>query len=295
MDSSVDIAETVGRSEYRTVNGVRLHTIVAGNAENPLVVLLHGFPECWLTWHRHIEPLVDAGYRVLVPDQRGYNRSDSPRRVRAYRTSELSTDIAELIASESRESAHVVGHDWGGVVAWDLALRRPAVVDRLVVVNAPHPTAYREHLLANPDQLRRSWYAAVFQLPRLPEYVCRLGDFRLLKGALRGQTGPETIPDELLERYKHAWSRDGVLSGMLHWYRAAFRYPPTYDRNRISPPTLVLWGVSDPALSRWLAVESYHHCVEGSLEFVSAGHWVPHELPDRTTVSIRRHFTTETN
>src|SRR6056297_1239856 len=181
LPSAVDAMST-----RRTVNGVELHVITAGDRADPLVVLLHGFPEYWYTWRAVIGPLVDAGYRVLVPDQRGYNRSEKPNGVRAYRTAALSRDVVALIATEGRDVAHVVGHDWGGVIAWELACRFPDAVDRLAAVNAPHPTAYRRQLLSNPEQLRRSWYAICFQPPWIPELACRFDDYRLLERALRG-------------------------------------------------------------------------------------------------------------
>ncbi len=162
-DSSTELT-----TEFRTINGIELHTVVAGDPADPLVVFLHGFPEYWGAWRRQIAPLVESGYRVLVPDQRGYNRSEKPRGVRAYRQPQLAADIAGLIESEGTGSAHVVGHDWGGMVAWDLALRYPEYVNRLTIANAPHPTAFRQHLLSNPAQIRRSWYATAFRYPGSP-------------------------------------------------------------------------------------------------------------------------------
>ncbi|MFD1564886.1 alpha/beta fold hydrolase [Haloarchaeobius amylolyticus] len=266
----------------RTANDIELHVVAAGDEAAPLVVLLHGFPEYWYGWRAVIASLVEAGYRILVPDQRGYNRSEKPDGVRAYRTRELSRDVAALIATEGREAAHVVGHDWGGVVAWDLACRFPAVVDRLAVVNAPHPTAYRRQLLSNPDQLRRSWYAACFQFPWLPELACRYDDYRLLERALRNTSQPGTFTDAELDRYRRAWDRDGALTGMLDWYRAAARYPPRLPTDRVDAPTLVVWGDEDTALVPALAVDSAAFCATGRLELLSGvSHWVPHEEPDR--------------
>ncbi|MFA9415614.1 alpha/beta fold hydrolase [Natrinema sp. HArc-T2] len=269
-------------SSRRRVNGTELHVVAAGDETDPLVVLLHGFPEYWYGWRGVVAPLVEAGYRVLVPDQRGYNRSEKPDGVRAYRTSVLSQDIVDLIATEGRDTAHVVGHDWGGVVAWDLACRFPAVVDRLAIVNAPHPTAYRRQLLSNPEQLRRSWYAICFQPPWIPELACRSDDYRLLERALRGTAAPGTFTDAELARYRRAWSRDGAVSGMLNWYRAALRYPPQLPTDRVDAPTLVVWGEDDAALVPSLAVDSAGFCATSRLELLPAtSHWVAHEAPDR--------------
>ncbi|WP_120243874.1 alpha/beta fold hydrolase [Halopiger aswanensis] len=283
-------------TDVRTVNGVDLHVVAAGDPDDPLVVLLHGFPEFWYGWHDQLEPLVDAGYRVLVPDQRGYNLSEKPESVRAYRRQQLARDIVELIDSESRDAAHVVGHDWGGMVAWDLALRHPAVVDRLAIVNAPHPTVFRQHLRSNPAQLRRSWYAACFQVPWLPELVCRYDDFRLLERALRETAAPGTFADADLGRYRRAWSEDGALSGMINWYRASARYSTTVPRERVDAPTLLAWGTDDAALGTELAVDSYDYCArEGRrLElFEGTSHWVQHEEPERLTATLLEHFEAE--
>lgn len=273
-------------TEYRTVNGTRLHTVVAGDPADPLVVLLHGFPEFWYGWHEQIGPLVDAGYRVLVPDQRGYNLSEKPQSVGAYRQEQLSRDIVELVEGEGRDSARVVGHDWGGMVAWDLALRYPAVVDRLAIVNAPHPTAFRRQLLSNPAQIRRSWYAYCFQVPWLPERLCRYDEFRFLERALRAMAAPGTFSDADLERYRRAWSEDGALTGMLNWYRASARYPPTPPRERVDAPTLLVWGTDDAALGTELAIDSFEFCDRDRrrLElFEGTSHWVQHEEPERLT------------
>ncbi|GAB3663590.1 alpha/beta fold hydrolase [Halopiger thermotolerans] len=280
-------------TDVRTVNSVDLHVVAAGHPDDPLAVLLHGFPEFWYGWREQIRPLVDAGYRVLAPDQRGYNLSEKPTSVRAYRRRHLARDVVELIASEDRDEAHVVGHDWGGIVAWDLALRHPAVVDRLAIVNAPHPTVFRQHLRSNPAQLRRSWYAACFQVPRLPELVCRYDDFRLLERALRATAAPGTFSDADLERYRRAWSREGALSGMLNWYRASARDATTPPRDRVEAPTLLAWGTDDAALGTELAVDSYDRCArEGRrLElFEGTSHWVQHEEPERLTAALLEHL-----
>ncbi|MXV64329.1 alpha/beta fold hydrolase [Natronorubrum sp. JWXQ-INN-674] len=284
--STIDLESTVQR-----VNGTRLHVVAAGDEADPLVVLLHGFPEFWYGWRHQIEPLVDAGYRVLVPDQRGYNLSEKPDGVRSYRTRECSRDIAELIATAGQDEAHVVGHDWGGAVAWDLALRHPGVIDRLAIVNAPHPVVYRHHLLSNPDQLRRSWYAFCFQLPRLPEFACRVGDFRLLERALRETAPSGTFTDLELTRYRRAWRKDGALTGMLNWYRAAARYPPSLPRERIDVPTLIVWGEADTALATELAIDADQYCKNSRLELLpETSHWVQHERPARLAELLCDHF-----
>lgn len=186
-----DISEA--DTTVREVGDVTLHVVAAGDPGDPLVVLLHGFPEFWYEWREYIEPIVAAGYRVVVPDQRGYNRSDKPPGVRAYRMTELSGDVVDLVAAEGYDSAHVVGHDWGGAVAWDVALRHPETVERLAVINAAHPTVFEDVLLSNPTQLRKSWYLFFFQLPRLPEWYLRRNEYDGLVTAMRGGSRPGTF------------------------------------------------------------------------------------------------------
>ncbi|WP_226006444.1 alpha/beta fold hydrolase [Natrinema salinisoli] len=289
------VVSSVGLDSHRrTVNGIELHTVAAGDETNPLIVLLHGFPEFWYAWRAQIPPLVEAGYRVLIPDLRGYNLSEKPGGVKSYRVRESARDVVDLIATENREVAHVVGHDWGGMVAWDLGLRHPGAVDRLAVVNAPHPTAYLRQVTANPEQLSRSLYAVFFQLPWLPERVLQYDEYRILERGLRETAAPETFRDDELARYRRAWSRDGALTGMLNWYRAAARYPPIPRSERVDVPTLIVWGEDDTALVPALAVDSADRCEESRLELLpETSHWVPRETPARLTSLLLEHIDRE--
>jgi pimeloyl-ACP methyl ester carboxylesterase len=269
-------------SLYCEVNGVRLHAVAAGDEDDPLVVLLHGFPEFWYGFHEHVRPLADAGYRVLVPDQRGYNRSDKPDGIRSYRISELSGDVAALIAETGHDAAHVVGHDWGAAVAWDLALRRPAVVDRLGILNVPHPTVLQRTLTSRPRQMLKSWYMFYFQLPRLPEWLSARDDFGFWTDTLRKTSRPGTFSDADLRRYRAAWSRSGAPTAMINWYRALFRHRETPPRETVAAPTLIVWGERDDFLLPEMATESLGYCPNGRLERLpDATHWLHHEYPDR--------------
>ncbi len=240
------------RSE--TVNGTTLHWVEAG--DGPLVVLLHGFPEFWYSWRHQIPVLADAGYRVVAPDLRGYNESAKPPGYGAYLTGPLTQDVVALIAACDAPRATVVGHDWGGVIAWTLASRRPEVVERLVILNAPHPAVYLRRI-RTPAQMLRSSYVALFQPPLLPEMVLRARDFAVLKAMLRGGAeSPAAFTDADLDRYAEAFAKPGALTAMLAYYRAmgrrilaAARHAgATSDRRAVSVPTLVIWGRNDPVL-----------------------------------------------
>jgi pimeloyl-ACP methyl ester carboxylesterase len=279
--------DVAAESTVRSVGNVDLHVVVAGDPADPLVVALHGFPECWYGWHRQIAPLVEAGYRVLVPDQRGYNASDKPTGVGAYRIPELVGDVVGLVESEGRESAHVVGHDWGAVVAWSLALSRPGVLDRLGIMNVPHPGAYLRTLAGR--QLLRSWYVLAMQVPGLVESVWQRAN--LAERVFRSQAQPGTFTERDLDRYRAAWSQPGARTAMCNWYRALVRYPPLPPFGTVETPTLVIWGEDDAALVSELAGRSLDYCERGRLErFPDATHWVNHEYPDRVADLLVAHL-----
>lgn len=278
--------ETVpGDSEYVDTGEVRLHVRTAGPTDGPPVVLLHGFPEFWYGWHRQLEALADAGHRVLIPDQRGYNLSDKPVGRDAYRVDRLASDVTGLLDATGHEGAAVVGHDWGAMVAWVLAQDHPDRVERLGILNVPHPAAFGETLRGNWEQVFRSWYAGFFQVPRLPEVAMRARDCRLLERALTGSARPGTFDAEDLRRYRTAWGRKGALTGMLNWYRANGIGSGLFDRDgRVEPETLVLWGTDDVALVEENAERSVQFCDDGRLErFEGASHWVQHERAEAVT------------
>jgi pimeloyl-ACP methyl ester carboxylesterase len=268
-----------------TSDGVRLHVLRAGPGDGPLVVLLHGFPEFSYGWRHQVGPLADAGFRVLAPDQRGYNLSDKPKEVASYRLDRLARDVLELIDAEGRDTAALVGHDWGGAVAWHAAAMFPGRVERLAVLNCPHPAAFGETLARSPAQWLRSAYIAFFQLPRLPEAL--LGG-RKLERALRGTSRPGTFTDDDLGRYRAAWSRRGALTGMLNWYRAGFRHGRALATTpRVRVHALLLWGAKDRFLGRETAERSMAHCDNGRLVFLEgATHWVQHEEADAVNARL---------
>jgi pimeloyl-ACP methyl ester carboxylesterase len=267
---------------------VRLHVAEAGPADGPPVLLLHGFPEPWSGWRHQLGPLAGAGFRVLAPDQRGYGESDRPRGVDAYALDRLVADVVALIDDAGGGPVTLVGHDWGGIVAWWTAARHPDRLARLVILNAPHPTAFRRFALRHPGQVARSAYALGFQVPRLPEWALGRRDFAALARSLRATSRPGTFPDAVLEEYRRAWRQPGALTAMLNWYRAGLRHAPDQQADpRVRVPTTVIWGARDGFLRRELAPASLDYSDDGRLFWLEeASHWLHHEEPDRVNALL---------
>ena len=267
------------REGYAQVGDVELHYVEAG--DGPLVLLLHGFPEFWYGWRQQIAPLARAGFRVVAADLRGYNLSSKPDAFADYTADKLAEDVRGLIRELGAESAMVVGHDWGGTVAWALAMNHPEVVDRLVILNAAHPRKLNEGL-RNLRQLLRTWYFFYFQTPRLPERRARRRHWRFFKRFLRDARPPHT--EQEIDRYVEAWSQPGAAKAMIDYYRAAVRLQPKQDELRpVTAPTLVIWGQGDRYLGPKLA-EPHHEDVP-NLDRVErlpdASHWVHHDEAER--------------
>ena len=277
-------------ARYIAVNGLELHTLVAGPETGPLVVLLHGFPENWYSWRKQIKPLAEAGYRVVVPDQRGYNLSDKPPGIHNYRLGALSADIVELIRSFGRERAIVVGHDWGGVVAWHLALRQPEVVEKLIVLNAPHPAAFLREIRSNPAQQRKSWYVGFFQLPIVPEELVGYDPIESARFFFRRHAiNQEAFSSFDIHVMATAIAQPGALTSMLNWYRAIVRDRSAVENLRpIETPTLLIWAEDDVALGRSLTygLEPWVHHLK--IHTIShCGHWVQNEAPEEVNEQLR--------
>ncbi len=258
--------------------GVTLHAALAGPTEGPLVVLLHGFPEFWYGWRHQIGALAAAGLRVVAPDQRGYNLSGKPTGTGAYALDRLADDVLALADALGCRRFAVVGHDWGGVVAWHLAAREQERVTRAAVLNAPHPATVQAFARAHPSQLARSWYVAFFQLPGLPEALMRRGDHAWLRQALLRSSRPGTFSDADLRLYREAWRQPGALTAMVNWYRALPRRPPPPGHGRVGVPLRVIWGDRDAFLDPRLVEAGLALCARGeAFHLKDATHWVQHE------------------
>ena len=280
------------REGYAEVgHNIRLHYYEAG--DGPLIVLLHGFPEFWYGWREQISRLAAAGFRVVAPDLRGYNLSSKPSGIAAYDTGPLAADIRDLIRDRGTQPALVAGHDYGGTVAWALAMNHPEAVDRLAILNAAHPRKLSQGL-RNPAQLRKSWYFFYFQLPGIPERHVKANDWRFFRDFL-GDARPGSFTDEDYKRYVEAWSQPGATTAMINYYRSSVRKSPRRAAAELRPvqaPTLVIWGQRDRYLGQELAEPDRKDVphLDRVERLPNASHWVHHDEPERVNQLLTDFF-----
>jgi pimeloyl-ACP methyl ester carboxylesterase len=273
-------------------NGIRLHVVQAGPEDGPLVLLLHGFPEFWRAWLKQISPLAAAGYRVIAPDQRGYNLSDVPKEVKAYRMEELCQDVVGLLDAQGRKDCYLVGHDWGAVVAWSVAITFPQRVKKLAILNVPHPAVMLDYLRKHPSQMLKSWYIGFFQIPGLADWLVSRNDYAQGAAALRGSSRRGTFSEADIAEYKQAWQNSGGMTGMINWYRALVRYRAAMPGDlRLRMPVRILWGKRDAFLRYEMAQASAALCDQVELTlFENATHWVQHEEAEAVSQALLDFF-----
>ena len=278
--------------------GVELDVAVAGDPAAPPIILLHGFPESHRTW-RHQIPDLARDHFVLAPDQRGFARSSKPDGLESYTADKPVADLLALADHFGIDRFTLVGHDWGGAIAWMAALQHPDRVARLVIVNAPHPLVFQRSLFDVPEQRKASQYITTFRDTRIDQGLVGKGLERFL-GSTFAQHITHAIAGEDKAAYLDEWSQPGAMTAMLNWYRASAVQVPAMDEEPPRPafldapfpktqmPVLVIWGMGDKAL---LPVQ-----VEGLGEHVpdlavvrigDAGHFVPWEKPEAVTRAIR--------
>ena len=289
MQTTTDAKPDEAKFSHRhiDVGDVRLHVVEAGHApfarratSRPLVILLHGFPEFWWSWRYQLEALAEAGFHVVAPDMRGYNFSDKPGKVEDYRIEALAADVAGLVRALGKQRAVVVGHDWGGAAAWQFAMSHPQSLERLVILNSPHPLRMKA-ALGTLRQLKKSWYMLFFQLPRLPEKFLAKDDY----AAIRRTFARDGVPKPDIDRYVEAFAREGTARAAVNYYRSALGRILRGDSSPIAAidaPTLVLWGDRDHYMGNDLATPSRTLVPNARVEFISgASHWVQHNAPAR--------------
>ncbi|NJK36864.1 MAG: alpha/beta hydrolase [Oscillatoriales cyanobacterium RM2_1_1] len=269
-------------SNFIIANSIKLHYVTQGSGK--LILMLHGFPEFWYSW-RHQIPEFASHYKVVALDMRGYNDSDKPREVSAYRPEAVIADIKAVIEALDYEQCILVGHDWGGAIAWGFAYAYPEMVEKLIVLNIPHPAKFKDGLW-NLEQLQKSWYIFFFQLPILPELFLQADDYRAIAAAFIDMAiDKSTFSSEDLEAYKDAAARRGALTAMVNYYRNIFQ--GLLDPNRaeewglLRVPTLMIWGEDDQALCRELTYGTDEYVEDFQVRYISAcSHWVQQEKPE---------------
>jgi pimeloyl-ACP methyl ester carboxylesterase len=281
----VAIAETrtgLALDSRRVATGeVELHVVLAGPEQGPPVLLLHGFPELWYSWHGVMPGLVDAGYRVIAPDLRGYNRSDKPPGSEAYSGDAFARDVLGLLDALDIERAFVAGHDVGAGVAWTLVFLHPERVRRAVILSSPHPLAW-ERATPQDDASSISWFRTFFKLPFLPELLSRAGGWWLLTRNLQRTSRPGLFEGETLAVFQSAWARDNAISSMLNVYRTGFRREPLPDGGRPPVPVLYLFGGRDAYMPRAASLLTAELLGETAVvELPEASHWLLLEEPER--------------
>ena len=278
--------------------GVELDVQVAGTPGNPAIILLHGFPESHRTWRHQVPALAEAGYFVLAPDQRGYARSSKPEGVEAYAADRIVADLIALADHHGIDRFTLIGHDWGGAVAWMAALGRPDRIERLVIANAPHPFLFQKALIENDDQRRASAYINRFRDTSIDQGLTGKGleafftnsFVRLVAGGIAGEDKAA---------YLDEWGQPGAMTAMLNWYRASgIQVPaPGEQVNRpdfldrpfplVTQPTLVIWGMDDKALLGDSLLDLDTLVPKLTIaKIAGAGHFVTWEAPDKVNAAL---------
>lgn len=281
------------KENYIDVGEIKLHYVENGTGE--LILLLHGFPDYWYSW-KHQIPALSESFRVVAPDLRGYNKSSKPEGVDNYSTSLLVNDIGQLITSLGETKAMVIGHDWGGFVAWNLAMMAPDKVSKLVIINCPHPVLLLEAFWSMRfQQLQKSWYVFFFQIPKIPEEMLSQNNYEALQRMVLGSvSNKQAFSAEDMKQYVEAWSQPGALEASINYYRANWNIAQILSIRgehqadfikrfpKIKCPTLVIWGEKDVALDKSLTF-GLNKYIEGAFKLVyhpKYGHWVHVEAPE---------------
>nr|XP_008248912.1 epoxide hydrolase 3 [Oryctolagus cuniculus] len=262
-------------------SGLRLHYVSAGRGNGPLMLFLHGFPENWFSWRYQLREF-QSRFHVVAVDLRGYGPSDAPKDVDCYTMDLLMADIQDVIQGLGYSKCILVAHDWGALLAWNLSIYFPSLIERMVVVSAAPMSVYQDYSMRHIGQFFRSNYVFLFQLPWLPEKLLSMSDFQILKSTLtHHKTGiPRLTPAEL-EAFLYEFSQPGGLTGPINYYRNLFRNFPL-EPQELAMPTLLLWGEKDPYFELGLVGAISSRFVPGRLEthvLRGAGHWIPQSHP----------------
>lgn len=287
------------RTEFVDTGAVRFEVDVCGDdTSDKLALLLHGFPESNYSWRHQLPLLARLGYRAWAPNQRGYGHTTRFTGAENYRMELLVDDVGRLIDAAGAKSVTLIGHDWGGAVAWMAALTNVRPLDRLVVMNLPHPKRFQEEVRRS-RQFFRSWYMFFFQLPWLPEAILRARGARAIRNAFLDMAIDKSrFPDEVLDVYARQALQPGTLTAMVNWYRAALRHTSREMQQFIAHapvldvPTLMIWGEEDVALGKELTYGTDKLVRDFTLRYLPrVSHWVQQEAPEKVNAMLEAWLT----
>ncbi|MBW4559767.1 MAG: alpha/beta hydrolase [Mojavia pulchra JT2-VF2] len=280
------VAESSWTHEYITTNGVKLHYVTQG--EGPLMLMLHGFPEFWYSWRYQI-PEFAKYFKVVALDLRGYNDSDKPKDKLAYVMDEFVKDVEGVIKGLGYEKCVLVGHDWGGAIAWNFAYQHPDMLERLIILNLPHPAKFSQGL-RTPQQILRSSYIFFFQLPWLPELTLQASNYKAIERTLKGMAvDKSTFSQADINAYKDAAAKPGALTAMLNYYRNVFQQRILKENwDILEVPTLMIWAEKDTALGKELTYGTEAYVKDFQIQYIAnCSHWVQQEQPNLVNQYIR--------
>jgi pimeloyl-ACP methyl ester carboxylesterase len=269
------------------VNGTRMHYVTAG--QGPLMLMLHGFPEFWYSY-RHQIPVFAKSFKVVALDLPGYNDSAVP--ANGYDVPSLTADLAALIEKLGYEKAVLMAHDWGGALAWNIAINYPEKIEKLIILNMPHPAKLAENLRSNPRQMLRSWYVLFFQLPWLPEKAIAFNNYKAIENTFRQMAvHKEAFSDADIRVFKEALAKPGVLTAALNYYRGIFKKPYRWylanSRQKVKVPTLMVWGEHDTALGKEVTYGTEEWVPNLTIKYIpDASHWVQQDTPEKVNQYI---------
>ena len=286
------------KTEFVQANGLQFEVLTCGTGD-ALALCLHGFPEVASSWREQMVAVAELGYRVWVPNQRGYGRSSRPARTEDYAIELLMEDVAGLIDASGARRVVLLGHDWGALVAWCFATRRLRPIEKLVIINVPHPVCFAR-CLRRPGQMLRSWYVAAFQIPWLPEWMLARREARAIgETMLRSSSAPERFPRELLRETCANAAEPGALTAMIDWYRAFVRGGGLRRQLRqgfpvIEVPTLLVWGEEDRFLAKDTTVGTDEFVRHLTVQFLpGVSHWVQQDATEQCNELLREFLKAE--
>ncbi|CAH2275307.1 epoxide hydrolase 4 [Pelobates cultripes] len=295
------MSSTHGQHGYIRIkhSGIRFHYVASGDKGSPLMLLLHGFPENWYSWRYQLDEFSN-GYRTVAVDLRGFGSSDAPPDLRDYKIETLLQDVQDLILGLGYTSCVLVGHDWGGTLAWTFSVRYSHMVTRLIVMNAPHPSAFHDYVLLHPSQLFLSRYVFLFQLPILPEILLSMCDFEHIRRPLTDptlgiQNKERKLNKEETDAFLYYISQKGALTPPLNYYRNIFGFFPVKAQD-VLVPTLLLWGENDAFLEADMVPEmkQYIHAPFQTAIISNASHWVQQDQPQEVNGIMRQFLNSDT-